>query len=107
MLAAALFHDVCEGCGTTPEGPPFSAPAKAAAALLTKAPERFLEVGCDAALAEYYSGIQGNQTAMFVKVLDRFSNRSTCGCCAVTALGIFFEGGLLLHNRSNKRKSVA
>ena len=29
------------------------------------------------ALAKYYSGIQGNQTAMLVKCLDRCSNLST------------------------------
>lgn len=77
VLAAALLHDVCEDCGVPPEELPFSPPVKAVVSLLTKDPERFMEVGRSAALAEYYSGIQGNQTAMFVKALDRCSNLST------------------------------
>lgn len=76
-LAAALLHDVCEDCNIAPEDLPFSAPVKAVVSLLTKNPERFWEVGRSTALAEYYSGIQGNQTAMFVKALDRCSNLST------------------------------
>lgn len=77
VLAAALLHDACEDGGVKPEELPFSSPVRTAVSLLTKDPERFLEVGRAAALAEYYSGIQGNQTAMFVKCLDRCSNLST------------------------------
>lgn len=77
VLAAALLHDVCEDCGVRPEELPFSDSIKTAVSLLTKDPERFLEVGRAAALAEYYSGIQGNQTAMLVKALDRCNNLST------------------------------
>lgn len=60
-----------------PEELPFSPPVRAAVFLLTKDPERFLEAGRAVALAKYYSGIQGNQTAMLVKCLDRCSNLST------------------------------
>lgn len=77
VLAVALLHDVCEHCGIEPDKLPFSAPVKVAVSLLTKDPERFLEVGRAAALAEYYSGIKGDQTAMFVKCLDRCNNLST------------------------------
>lgn len=77
VLAVALLHDVCEDCDIKPEELPFSAPVKAAVFLLTKNPERFLEMGRAAALAEYYSGIQSSQTAMLVKCLDRCSNLST------------------------------
>ncbi len=77
VLATALLHDVCEDCGVKPEDLPFSAPVRAAVSLLTKDPERFLKAGRGAALAEYYSGIQGSQTAMLVKCLDRCSNLST------------------------------
>lgn len=77
VLTTALLHDVCEDCGVKPEELPFSPPVKTAVSLLTKDPERFLAVGRAAALAEYYSGIQGNQTAMLVKCLDRCNNLST------------------------------
>lgn len=73
VLAVALLHDVCEDCGVKPEELPFSAPVRTAVSLLTRDPEHFQ----DAVLAEYYSGIQGNQTAMFVKALDRCNNLST------------------------------
>lgn len=77
VLAVALLHDVCEDCDIRPEDLPFSAPIKIAVSLLTKNPERFLEVGRATAMSEYYSAIQGNQIAMFVKCLDRCSNLST------------------------------
>lgn len=77
VLAAALLHDVCEDCGVKSEELPFSVPVKSAVSLLTKDAGRFQEVGREAALAEYYRGMQGNQTAMLVKCLDRCNNLST------------------------------
>lgn len=77
VLATALLHDVCEDCGVKPEELPFSHEVKTAVGLLTKDRERFLEVGQAAALAEYYAGIRGSQTAMLVKCLDRCNNLSS------------------------------
>ena len=81
VLAVALLHDVCEDCGIRPEELPFSHEVRTATGLLTKNRERFLEVGQAAALAEYYSGIRGNQTAMLVKCLDRCNNLSSMAAC--------------------------
>lgn len=77
VLAAALLHDVCEDCGIRAEELPFLAPVRSAVSLLTKDAGYFSKVGRDAALAEYYRGMQENRTAMFVKCLDRCNNLST------------------------------
>lgn len=69
VLATALLHDVCEDCGVSVKGLPFSEEVKEAVGLLTKTD------GVDD--DSYYAGIARNSTAAIVKVMDRCNNIST------------------------------